>query len=76
VLICIGVVDIDVNALETGVIDRRRHVAFGKTPKRWWSHSIRRLSWLSQCGREVNAAPATNFRPGIYGSPGLKVLET
>jgi hypothetical protein len=40
VLVCIGVVDVD--ALETEPSIRRRHVASGKTPKRWGSWSLRR----------------------------------
>jgi len=40
VLVCTGVVDLDVDTLETGVVDQAaRHVASGKAPKRWCSCS-------------------------------------
>jgi hypothetical protein len=38
VLVCIGVVDVD--ELETGVVDQAAPRGSGKTPKRWWSCSI------------------------------------
>jgi hypothetical protein len=44
VLVCIGVVDVDVDVdeLETGVVDQAAPRASGKTPKRWWSCSMRK----------------------------------
>jgi hypothetical protein len=56
VRVCTGVVDAD--ALETGVVGQRRHVASGKTPKRWWSCSIRR-----GCPGTRNAIAKSTVRP-------------
>jgi hypothetical protein len=41
-LVCIGLVDVNVDALETGVVDQAAPRGVRETPKRWWSCSIRR----------------------------------
>jgi hypothetical protein len=58
VLVCIGVVDVD--AVETGVVDQAAPRGVREDAEEVVVVlDTQRLSWLSQCGREVNAVRGT-----------------
>ena len=59
-LVCIGVVDVDVDALETGVVDQAAPRGVREDAEEVVVVlDTQRLSRLSQCGREVNAVRGT-----------------
>jgi hypothetical protein len=55
VLVCIGVVDVNVDELETGVVDQAAPRGVREDAEEVAVVLETQLSRLSQCGREVNA---------------------